>query len=317
MSSDPTKWESPLLSLGAGDPLAEYHLKLSNKNPPPVLYHYTSEAGFLAIMGSQCLHGTERTYLNDESEWTWGYDIFKKILNDNLKKRSSIAYDIISQVLNGKESDGKSLFVVSLSERIDIMSQWERYANDLNGYAIGLDAYSLRMRAGFDENLYLDQTGFDSDYCYIYHLLPVIYTLEYQERVCRDFLDAAIAWLDWNKDSDKEHILSLLINHRLPELLISLKNPQWALEAEWRLVRTERKISNKIKFRHGYYGITPYVQFNVTSKPRLPDLQLSITELWVGGNSNYVANPRAVDLLLKTKDIAVNPQISPIKKRRR
>jgi len=47
--------------------------RLKTTTPPRVLYHYTTQAKLLGILKSNCMWATAAQYLNDASEYEYGF----------------------------------------------------------------------------------------------------------------------------------------------------------------------------------------------------------------------------------------------------
>jgi hypothetical protein len=142
--------DNPLFVFGEQDLFAKFHYEFAMQSPPRELFHYTSAESMLAIIKSQCMFATERSFLNDPQEFQWGISAFRdRILT---KIAGSYSIDFIRQVeqaLESKLSDDRRLFVLSLSANPDLLSQWRAYGDDGEGFALGFDGGVLRDRAGF------------------------------------------------------------------------------------------------------------------------------------------------------------------------
>jgi hypothetical protein len=98
----------------------------------------------------------------------------------------------------------------------------------------------------------------------------------------------------------------MVVQHRVKELLISFKNPAFREECEWRLVATVHKNSEKINYRNGRFGITPYLKLNVSPRSILPTSRLDISSIWVGPNSPAKTNRRGLEMLMASKGMQVD-----------
>jgi hypothetical protein len=293
------------------DELAKLHFEIAGKKPPKELFHYTSSEGLMAMIESQFVYATERSFLNDPREFKWGAELFgefiEKTVNQNYPK------DLISllrDALRGKIDDDLRLFVFSLSANPDLLSQWRAYASDAAGFALGFDGQTLRERSGFGEQVLkkFDLEKMQSGFCYCYHLLPVIYEKHEQLEVIQRFFTAAANF--WNqfedqKDFSSRQLFRMLVQHRMKEFIISFKNPGFKEESEWRIVVTVHKANPDIKFRNGRFGITPYVKLNLSPYNVLPDLKLKLSSIWVGPRSPAIQNRRGLEMFLASKKIDV------------
>jgi hypothetical protein len=302
--------DNPLFVFERNDTFAKFHLDLATKSPPAELFHYTSGDSFLAIINSQCMLATERSYLNDPQEFEWGFGAIRARLSSTRSKYFAHFLEQSQTALSEKAQDDLRLFVLSLSANPDLLSQWRAYAGEGTGFAVGLDGAALRDRAGFGETVLrdIDLDKLPNDFVYCYHLLPVVYERSQQEEVLDGFLDAAHAF--WARIEDQQHhesqyVFRKLFQHRAKELLISLKNPGYKEECEWRIVATTHKSSKKIQYRNGRFGITPYVTLNLSRRADLPQFSLPVTTLWAGPNSPAKHNKRGLEMLCENKGLKV------------
>lgn len=312
--------DNPLFVFEQNDAFAKFHFSFATKCPPAQLFHYTSSDSLLAIINSQCMLATERSCLNDPQEFQWGLDAFQEHLNSERSKR--FPADVIEQAriaLAEKAQDDLRLFVLSLSANPDLLSQWRAYATEGTGFAVGLDGGVLRDRAGFGEYVLrnIDPNRLPKDCVFSYHLLPVVYERHLQQEMLDGFLDAAsVFWKSKDRhDQASQKVFRLLFQHRANELLISLKNPGYKEEREWRMVATVHKNSETIQYRNGRFGITPYVRFNLSRRDDLPEFRLPITTLWAGPNSPAKRNARGINMLLESKGLGIALLFSEIEYR--
>lgn len=304
--------ENPLFLFEKDDDFAKFHFDFATRIPPNELYHYTSGQSFVSIINSQYLFATERSFLNDPNEFEWGLNEINSIINNlNDNQYSSNFIEQIKLSLMEKQQDNLRLFVLSLSANSDLLSQWRAYAEDGKGFAIGLDGKVLRDRSGFGENVLrdIDVNKYPNEFVYTYHLLQVIYNKFDQKTILNKFVEFAYKF--WNKIEDKNDndallFFRLMVEHRLKEILISLKNPGYQEEQEWRIVTTLHKNSNKIKYRYGKFGITPYVLINLSSRDILPIAKLPISSILLGPKSLEIKNRRGLEMFLESKNFNIN-----------
>jgi len=312
--------DNPLFVIERNDTFAKFHFGFATKSPPAELFHYTSSDSFLAIINSQCMLATERSYLNDPQEFGWGFDALRALLSSERSKYSADFLEQSQTALSEKAQDDLRLFVLSLSANPDLLSQWRAYAAEGTGLAIGLDGAALRDRAGFGETVLgdIDLDNLPSDFVFCYHLLPVVYERSQQEEVLDGFLAAAHAFwmgIEDQRDHALQQVFRMLFQHRAKELLISLKNPGYREECEWRIVATVHKNSKKIQYRNRRFGITPYVRLNLSRRADLPQFSLPITRLWAGPNSPAKRTPRGLEMLCESKGLQVPLAFSEIEYR--
>jgi hypothetical protein len=103
------------------------------------VYHYTSLQAFLSIIDSQCLRATEISKLNDPQERKAGYKYVKK----EARKRgiATNTIDLYQRIASSSRTalHSDSVFVLSMSEKKDLLSQWSSYADNATGVAIGIN----------------------------------------------------------------------------------------------------------------------------------------------------------------------------------
>lgn len=134
-------------------------------NDDDLLYHYTSAAGLLGIVGTPSMPATfwlsQIQYMNDAEEWYHAYKLARaEILKfsrrttgirEVMKGLYGIPHEELSTIgpqgLDVIESFGMSRhFTFSLSQEKDLLSQWRGYA-PLGGYSVGFKVRDLRNLA--------------------------------------------------------------------------------------------------------------------------------------------------------------------------
>jgi len=113
------KWrsiENPLWPVGHNDVFAKFHYDLANQIPPAELFHYTTSAGLLGMLQSQCFFATERSYLNDLREVLWGISVIKETLAKLKSKVSDELLFWLQLILDNKVNDDMRIFVASFSD---------------------------------------------------------------------------------------------------------------------------------------------------------------------------------------------------------
>ena len=245
---------------------------------------------------------TECTFLNDESELRAGIDVFR----EEVQSFDDILFVELIQSALGKWNDNSWMyFVVSLSERGDLLSQWRAYANDGSGCSIALDAKSIRNRAGFGEFVGIDADKLPKETSNFYHLLRVVYIKSEKKDIARRFLEQAKQQFDEFKLSDpacddKDHeTFVLVVALRLKEFVISFKNEEFAEEREWRVVSSLYRNDPAIDLRHTQYGIAPFTRTNLSPRGQIESNRLPILRVILGPRSKTKANSKGLALLLE------------------
>ena len=116
---------------------------------PSVVYHYCSMASFLSILKTNSLRLSNITKSNDPTEITNVIPVLKEVTKDVLtdyNKQMSTQYQFadntISLLIDRFFEDlSKNFYVICFSEKRDLLSQWDRYADNAKGVAIGYAAF--------------------------------------------------------------------------------------------------------------------------------------------------------------------------------
>ncbi|MCR9246015.1 MAG: DUF2971 domain-containing protein [bacterium] len=95
------------------------------RQPPPLLYHYTDWAGLQGIVQSGTLWATHYADLNDSAETSYSVKLLNRLTDDPA---------------NQVERDW---YALSLTEESDLLSQWRAYSKGGSGFCIGFDAAAL------------------------------------------------------------------------------------------------------------------------------------------------------------------------------
>jgi hypothetical protein len=124
--------------------------------PPPILYHYTNDAGLRGILESGKLWLTDILSLNDPSELSHGLSLATTILSGkaaNGPPESKLFADDFAEMMRlGKVQKSGDYFICSFSSTGDDLGQWRAYADNGHGYALGFDANVL-------EDAFIRQAG--------------------------------------------------------------------------------------------------------------------------------------------------------------
>jgi hypothetical protein len=195
---------------------------------PQRLYHYTDLAGLKGIIQSEALWATEISQLNDTTEISYSRELLCRIADRfHASSASEYALHLAKQAATGMATapNNPRMFVASLTDDGDNLSQWRGYATQGHGLAIGFDRNVLETSA-------LAQG---------YTMVPIIYDESEQEQHFAKALSEIVEIIDgWGADprhapSPIEQVLSLGLGLTLAAMFI--KNPYFRDEREWRLVR--------------------------------------------------------------------------------
>lgn len=199
-----------------------------NRAKPKTLFHYTSQAGLLGILHSRSVWATDIRFLNDSRE----YQVIQSVATECIDRRLSGTLTAADRHLLEKlrliaeHSLSLTVFVFSLSEVGDQLSQWRGYCPDGNGFALGFDVNSL-------ERVAQPQT---------FTLYPCLYAPADHEAVVDAIIDEALYLLDnpvfpsGGAVVNATSAAAVLFYDRFTSIAPCLKDPAFAEEKEWRLV---------------------------------------------------------------------------------
>lgn len=258
-----------------------------------ILYHYTSLDGLLGIIKSSSLWMSHAAYLNDASELNYGTKLISDMINKKIKdKKYNEINDILrvsSIVFSNYYRDSVNPYVLSLSEEIDVLSQWRAYGNNC-GVSIGFNPKNiLELKVS-----YLNITNES-------RLIKVIYEKEEQINLIEKAIDIILKYdhltefvAPANLSSAGSSLTEISMNMFM-EIIPSFKHPSFHEEKEWRLLKVmslthekEHKVVNH-RFRSGV--LIPYLELKAQDK-------LPIIKIRYGPNPNPYLTRKAIESLL-------------------
>jgi hypothetical protein len=109
-------------------------------NVPPVLYHYTTQAGLLGIITSREIWATHTQYLNDSQEFQHAVavamsQVALKLAAESNEDRKTVLQRMLDGLMPSIETI--NVFVCSFSECGDSVAQWRAYGDATGGFAVG------------------------------------------------------------------------------------------------------------------------------------------------------------------------------------
>lgn len=240
------------------DRYSPHGIRADRARLPKVVYHYTNAAGLNGILESDKVWATEYRFLNDRSEVQYTRGIVQSILTKRMQASpaddlSKLYSSILSRL--DRPADDTEIYVFSLSEDGDSLSQWRGYGQDARGFAIGFDLTSLLNATEADDG---------SVSC-----TRVEYDLEYQQ----DGLCSAL------RDIERTYEAELKKHGADPATVLSKaatafdiigwnrsminKHASFASEREWRLFsffEDDARLTCKVRGRGT--GFLPYAEFD-------------------------------------------------------
>lgn len=229
------------------------------------VYHYTTAEGLLGILLSGKLWATNVNFLNDSKEIREGINILAHEIEERIngcdKSVKGLLQDTKRLLVAPKMYLNAPVFVTSLSEEGDLLSQWRGYCDNGEGFSIGFDRASL--------NAILSNPQISIAKC--------IYDREEQVRMISALLDEAIEEHadEYEPSEDINKIFQLLWRSFLDQffrMAALIKHRSFKEEKEWRIVYYMKEpkhishledpgYSNNLKILHRARGryVIPYV----------------------------------------------------------
>ena len=258
---------------------------------PPSLYHFTSTPGLIGIATERGLFATHIAYMNDLGERRYGIEVFSSVLDKVIRQSQHNSHeqeflDQIARHLNLLSVAGISTFVTSCIS-VESLAMYRMYCPPDGGYSIKIPGPRLSLTATRQD----------------FELFACIYDAERQTKIAEELVNSFIFYYRTKhqerdilreqgnlKPSPGFWFAQDVINfgHQVASSYAPLfKHPSFEAEQEWRLIKTLLgDHTNKLKFRSGIRGITPYFNFDVipsaTLYPTDPDNHYNRLEFRLG-----------------------------------
>jgi hypothetical protein len=124
--------------------IADFAKELDARKPPPIIYHYTDDAGLKGILESGTIRLTSVANLNDPAELKHGFSHAMDILHARVATGPP-ELEPFSRMFNrflidGGIEEAAHYFVSCFSTSGDDLGQWRAYADNGRGFALGFDS---------------------------------------------------------------------------------------------------------------------------------------------------------------------------------
>jgi hypothetical protein len=267
-----------------------------SERPTTPIYHYTDANGMLAIIKTKNLWATHIQFLNDSSEFHHALGMIAASLNEHIDR----AYprevtDMLRILARGLEVITPNTFVISFSEKRDVLSQWRGYCPS-GGYNLEFSPHHLSQLA--------EQNG--------YRFVKCEYSSQKQIELVDALVVSAIDAIDGFVPRMYHGILDDITQQEKFDLFFAewfwnktqilasaIKNNSFDEESEWRLIGGMKGNGIADGYRIKGCLIVPYKDFGLTlnnstesavtgatispmSNPKLAEF--SLFRLWHGAN---------------------------------
>ncbi|MBA3785050.1 MAG: DUF2971 domain-containing protein [Acidobacteria bacterium] len=232
--------------------------KILQQSPPKLLFHYTSPAAFLGIVQNKQIWASNTRYLNDLKEIEFAVDISKGVI-ENLLGENSLPdeeQELLKEMNGWSGSAARRVYIFSMTEERDLLSQWRAYCPKSGGYSIGFPSIQLQLMAT-RQNFFLSSCVYDNDEQY-----------QIISEIINSFLQIYRGKINLGKliDEARKETVYEFAQH-LGLFGGILKHPSFKEEKEWRLLSAyidERH--PQVDFRVGANGIVPFFKFNLVDE---------------------------------------------------
>lgn len=276
---------------------------LYDVTPTQTLYHYTSIDGFQGIVESRSIWATEIRYLSDAKELVQTLDILLSVIRAKYESSDATKREFLRQFevwLRDRLVNGHLVFVASLSEQGNLLSQWRAYSQVGKGVSLGFDPQYIHTIA--------QQQG--------YRLGKCVYESALQERAIQEVFGAMEKEATENGpeiDPGKRHpsnsYYSVFEKYEDDLLMCAalLKHPAFEEEVEWRVASpvVKRYAPSDILYREGRSCLVPYRQLSLALKK---SDRMSLKQVIVGPTPNMELSIRSIGMYLSNQGL--NPMVA-------
>lgn len=242
---------------------------------PPVLYHYTNYEGLNGILRDKKVWATHYKHLEDKTEMSYG----DKLIVDHVCKRMKapklnlFLHEVYTQMTEGCTITGpfgyNVPYISSFSDAGDLSPQWEDYADNKQGYCIGIKPHKIHGK--------LAGAYISSKYKHDITFVRVEYDPQKQTELFSQLLNKAeqtiLEMMEHASPNVEPHTIyknvAMTLGFELHGLTLMFKKPSFKEEKEWRVVKLDwhnkwEDSQYDIKWR-GKKKDTPYVELDFSS----------------------------------------------------
>jgi hypothetical protein len=239
---------------------------LNAGEPPPIIYHYTNDAGLRGILESGKLWLADIFNLNDPSELSHGFShavsILSKKAADGHRWTKVFAQAFERLATQGELQASAHFFVGSFSSSGDELGQWRAYADNGRGYTLGFDTKVLESAfAGASDNSRYSTNTF-----------PVTYDDALLAGIHNQFVEMIVPLITLPNGRQLPHEvtaeylteLSLVLARHVTQSALFYKHEACSNEKEYRFLQLHRADMPppEVKFRAGRYSLVRYREFD-------------------------------------------------------
>lgn len=249
---------------------------------PDLVFHYTTQEGFLGIMDSSSIWATHCRYLNDKSELMTAiqlainlYEIRKASLSDTIRGRIEMSLDALYNIVDINHC------LVSFCENGDDLGQWRAYAGGIGGFSLGF------------RKQYLSQIdGFVFRQCIYERFEQEKQMNRMYDRFILEYANNGALWCQ----EEERHGIGQFIRLFL-SIALTFKSNAFRDEKEWRLISDIPISSEKLDVRPGKSNLVPFFKLAITS------FDQALKDVYIGPSPNPKLSAAPVGIVLAKKNI--------------
>jgi hypothetical protein len=259
-----------------------------SRRPSGPLYHYTSSAGFMGIVGKAEIWATHTQYLNDHREYRHAVDKVREQIQAQREFGDPSHRRILDEMRDGLEGiESMNVCVCSFSEARDSLSQWRAYCGGSSGFSIGFSGEFIKAVA--DQNCW--------------YLAPCIYDPKEQSDLVSALVSEVLEQNIARAAAPEEHDYMPPggnLNAYLHRFAPILKDCSFRDEKEWRLISRPLMCSNgSFDFRDGNSMLIPYYKLRLAERASA----LNLHEVVVGPTPHPEQSAMSVGSFLVRHDL--------------
>ena len=271
---------------------------------PSILYQYTDIDAFQGIIEKNEIWATHWRYLNDKNELKYGIKLIEDGIQWCKQRKYSIETKKFLDLFEGKITNVSSyellknedLYIISLSKKKDLLSQWRGYGRKYKSVCIGFSTKKMKVGVPFSNGLEYSASWEDEDN--IYKFRKILYDEQQQKGMAITFVKAVCDGIE--KEMQKGE-LKMTHEERVDSFLkknisglLCIKEPCWKEEKEWRVIVQPKKTGslNNIKFRKNEYGLVPYIPINFSETTMMD----SIHTVYLPRSDYYLISKKSMEM---------------------
>jgi hypothetical protein len=235
-----------------------------SQTPQSTLYHYTGIGSLIGIVNSRVLWASHIYYLNDSAEIVFACQLLQDLVEERIPGAPQKEADFLGEFhswLGSFINTAYHLFIFSLTEEGNLLSQWRSYTPHGKGVAIGFAA-QLLMKTVQEHDL---------------RIAKCLYERDEQRALMSDLLKRML--ISSTREGDTINTARLHPTQRYFEFMEKfrgdvlqvfalIKNPAFREEREWRIVSKyyAKYTVPEVKFREGACMLVPYIEIPIADE---------------------------------------------------